>query len=103
MTVYINTTTLNFNQLFFSIMKLLHIILIVSGCSLVWAGKKHDECDCINYMYDGVLKEVCPGSTFQFEDKGWHGSCDSKGKDPESGKCKCYSCNSCSLLDMADF
>lgn len=72
-------------------------------CSLVSADqKRHTECDCYAYIVNDILNEVCPGSTFQFEQRGWHGSCDSRGKDPISGQCRCYNCNSCFLLDQPE-
>lgn len=84
-------------------MKLLYLLLVLSGCSLGWADqKKHAECDCFSFLVNGVVNDVCPGSTFQFEQRGWHGACDSRETDPSTGKCKCYNCNSCYILEEPD-
>lgn len=80
-------------------MKFLYFIILFGVCSLVLADQKKPECDCHAFIVNDMVNQVCPGSTFQFEQRGWHGSCESRGTDPNTGQCKCYNCSSCSLLD----
>jgi hypothetical protein len=74
---------------------LLALLLVASSVE----GARYADCDC---YYFGVETRVCPGSTFQFEHQNKHGYCESKGNDPVTGKCKCYNCDSCYLVNQIE-
>ncbi|KAL0145434.1 hypothetical protein V8B55DRAFT_1015036 [Mucor lusitanicus] len=79
------------------------LLLLLTQCVVfTQAGlapvKHYDECDCFVYLGGAI----CPGSTFQFEREGKHGYCKEKRLD-ENGKCKCYDCDSCYLINLFDY
>lgn len=78
------------------VISLMMMLLLVPPT--VVQGARYSECNCFAY----ALGQVCPGSTYQFEQKGWHGYCESRGNDA-SGACKCYNCDSCKLVNQADY
>lgn len=82
----------NSNQLIFL------SLLFFSYCVLAFPSFYRDTCQC--FHFEGH-DPICPGSTFQFEEKGWHGSCEDKVI--EDGKCACKRCNSCFLIDTVTF
>lgn len=74
------------------------LLILLTQLVVLTRANHYDVCDCFHYS----AGTICPGSTFQWENQGKHGYCKEKGTDSE-GKCKCFNCDSCYLVNSFDF